>query len=71
MIRAERRDELQAYLRERAIGSAIYYPLPLHVQECFAGVREGRERDTGDSDLSRDHRAAAAIVVDARLGFYG
>jgi dTDP-4-amino-4,6-dideoxygalactose transaminase len=42
-IRAERRDDLQAYLKSREIGTAIYYPLPLHLQPCFAylGYREG------------------------------
>ena len=34
VIRARRRDELQAYLKSQQIGSAIYYPLPLHLQEC-------------------------------------
>ncbi len=36
VIRAPRRDELQAALKEAGVGTAIYYPLSLHQQECFA-----------------------------------
>jgi dTDP-4-amino-4,6-dideoxygalactose transaminase len=43
-IRVPRRDELQAQLKAKGIGSSVYYPLPLHLQPCFAylGYREGQ-----------------------------
>jgi dTDP-4-amino-4,6-dideoxygalactose transaminase len=41
-IRAPRRDDLQAHLKARGIGSAVYYPTGLHLQPCFAEL--GYER---------------------------
>ena len=55
-IRTERRDELQAFLKERGIGTAIYYPLPLHLQPCFAylGYKQG--------SCPESERAAAEVL---------
>ena len=37
VVRSARRDELQAFLKERGIGSLVHYPAPIHLQPAYRG----------------------------------
>lgn len=53
VVQVDRRDELQAHLKERGIGSAIHYPIPIHMQpaaknlDCKTGGLAVTERQAG------------------------
>jgi len=38
VIETPKRDELKSFLTSKGIGTAIYYPVPLHLQQCFANL---------------------------------
>jgi dTDP-4-amino-4,6-dideoxygalactose transaminase len=42
VIRCEQRDSLQRFLVESAIGTEVYYPVPLHLQACFTDAGYGK-----------------------------
>ena len=57
VIRTPRRDDLRAFLAERKIGSEIYYPVPLHMQEALKplGYKEG--------DFPKAERASREVLA--------
>jgi dTDP-4-amino-4,6-dideoxygalactose transaminase len=79
-LRVRDRDALRAHLQAKGIGCAVYYPVPLHLQPCFAylGYAAGdfpeSERAAGEvlsipvyPELAPDERERVAEAVE---GFY-
>jgi dTDP-4-amino-4,6-dideoxygalactose transaminase len=80
-IRVSRRDKLREYLSAKGIGHSVYYPLPLHLQPCFAylGYKAGacpESEKAANEVLSLPvfpelTRAQLDEVISAVRGFFG
>jgi dTDP-4-amino-4,6-dideoxygalactose transaminase len=80
-IRVERRDKLREHLSAKGIGHSVYYPLPLHLQPCFAylGYKAGAcpESEKASNEVvslpvfPELTRAQLDEVVAAVRGFFG
>jgi dTDP-4-amino-4,6-dideoxygalactose transaminase len=80
-LRAARREDLQAHLKAKGIGSAIYYPLSLHLQPCFEYLGYKRGAYPESEKATREvislpvypelQQSQLDEVIEAVRGFYG
>lgn len=79
-IRCARRNDLQGYLKEKGVGSEVYYPLPLHLQPCYADLGYSKGAFPVSEKLAEEslalpiHSELAAddidYICDVIRGFY-
>jgi dTDP-4-amino-4,6-dideoxygalactose transaminase len=81
VVRVPARDGLQAFLQKKGIGTEVYYPVPMHLQECFAYLGHG-VGDFPESERAANEtlalpvypeltEAQARFVADSICEFFG
>jgi dTDP-4-amino-4,6-dideoxygalactose transaminase len=63
VVRALERDQLKQFLADHAIQSEIYYPVPLHLQKCFADLAH-RQGEFPQSELAANQVLALPLYPE-------
>ncbi len=67
----EKRDELRKYLGENNVATEVYYPLPLHLQDCFASLSH-KKGDFPESEKAAEETIALPVfpeLTDEQLSY--